>query len=119
VIFESSAFLFPLLLSLCVLTGVFIVTAGICNAEEGDLVSEGEEGGGRKGDVSGVGEVIDNEGGIWSDAGDDDPGPRGGVDGSPLVFSGVDMVRSDSFAGILLSTSSTTSPELLLMKRPW
>ena len=82
--FESSAFLFPLLLSLGVL-GVFIVAAGICNAEECGLVS-GEEAEGRKGDVSGVGEVIDKEGGIWSDVGDDDLGLVGGVDGVPLAF---------------------------------
>jgi hypothetical protein len=123
VISDSSAFLFPLLLALCVLAGVFITVEGFCNAEAGYLVSEDE---GRKGDVSGVGEVIDKEGGIWSNAGDDDDlrsevDARGDVDGS-MVFSLKDIVRSlrfDSFAGILLPSSSSTPPELVLVKRLW
>jgi hypothetical protein len=41
-----------------------VVDTGICNTEEDDLVSEGTEVEWRNGDVSGVGEVKDKEGGI-------------------------------------------------------
>jgi hypothetical protein len=107
VILESSAFLFPLLLALEDLVGVF-VAGGICDAgEAGILLSDTEEEAeGRKG--GGV-----REGGeIWRRAGEDELAgstakAKGGMDGAlrlGLIDVGFDWDRFGCFACIPAAT---------------